>query len=240
MDFIETNKVKVTSGKWYVENPPESFFFFDIDPKEFSSYAQELALINAMKLGIHLDFVDDKDKEIAYISLSNNSESTIDELIIKKADPKSDLPEISNFFEKHWGGTTMVSRGNAFNVLDEEIILAKRNKRIVGILAYSIQGSNIEILTLEAIEKYQNIGSLLLEKLEEIAVNKNIKSINLITSNDNLNAIRFYQRRGFSFKSVHIGAINKARKIKPSIPLIGDYGIKISDEIEFEKRVIKD
>ncbi|CAM4379288.1 hypothetical protein PAAL109150_23605 [Paenibacillus alkaliterrae] len=43
----------------------------------------------------------------------------------------------------------------------------------------------------------------------------------LLTSNDNIKAIRFYQKRGFDIKAVHQNAITEARKIKPSIPLIG-------------------
>ena len=56
----------------------------------------------------------------------------------------------------------------------------------------------------------------------------------LITTNDNLDAIRFYQRRGFTIATVHAGAIEQSRTIKPSIPLVGSYGIPIRDEIEFE------
>jgi hypothetical protein len=59
----------------------------------------------------------------------------------------------------------------------------------------------------------------------------------LITSNDNLNAIRFYQRRGMRLTAVHRGAIDEARQIKPSIPLIGEHGIPIHDELELELRL---
>jgi hypothetical protein len=56
----------------------------------------------------------------------------------------------------------------------------------------------------------------------------------LVTSNDNLDAIRFYQRRGLRLVAVHPGAIDQAREIKPAIPLVGHYGIPIRDELEFE------
>ena len=56
----------------------------------------------------------------------------------------------------------------------------------------------------------------------------------LITSNDNVNAIRFYQRRGMRLVAVHRGAIDEARQLKPSIPLVGKHGIPIHDELEFE------
>jgi hypothetical protein len=56
----------------------------------------------------------------------------------------------------------------------------------------------------------------------------------VITTNDNLDAIRFYQRRGMRLVAVHRGAVDEARRIKPSIPLIGEHGIPIHDELEFE------
>jgi hypothetical protein len=56
----------------------------------------------------------------------------------------------------------------------------------------------------------------------------------LVTSNDNINALKFYQKRGFVFKNIYINEMENARKLKPEIPLLGDYGIPIKDEIEFE------
>jgi hypothetical protein len=56
----------------------------------------------------------------------------------------------------------------------------------------------------------------------------------LITTNDNLDAIRFYQRRDMRIAAVAPGAADEARRIKPSIPEIGDYGIPIRDEITLE------
>jgi hypothetical protein len=56
----------------------------------------------------------------------------------------------------------------------------------------------------------------------------------LITTNDNIDAIRFYQRRGMRLVAVHRDAVDDARRAKPSIPMIGEYGIPIHDELEFE------
>jgi hypothetical protein len=35
---------------------------------------------------------------------------------------------------------------------------------------------------------------------------------------------------------VHPGAVNEARRLKPSIPAIGAYGIPICDEIDLERK----
>jgi len=56
----------------------------------------------------------------------------------------------------------------------------------------------------------------------------------LITTNDNINAIKFYQKRGFDLKAAHINAMDISRKLKPGIPLIGMHNIPIKHELEFE------
>ena len=56
----------------------------------------------------------------------------------------------------------------------------------------------------------------------------------LITTNDNLNALRFYQKRGFELVAVHRHAVDESRKIKPEIPLVGENGIPIRDELGLE------
>jgi ribosomal protein S18 acetylase RimI-like enzyme len=57
----------------------------------------------------------------------------------------------------------------------------------------------------------------------------------LVTTNDNVDAIRFYQRRGYRIASIDRGAVDRARSIKPSIPLIGFHGIPIRDELTLVK-----
>ena len=60
----------------------------------------------------------------------------------------------------------------------------------------------------------------------------------LVTTNDNLDALRFYQRRGFRVADVRPGALDDARRsLKPTIPEVGRFGIPIRDEIILERRV---
>jgi len=57
------------------------------------------------------------------------------------------------------------------------------------------------------------------------------------TSDDNTHPFRFYQQRRFTIREVRLGAIDAARKLKPSIPLIGEEEILLRDKIEFETGV---
>lgn len=103
-----------------------------------------------------------------------------------------------------------------------------------GLITYEVIGEQCEIVTLDALKKFSGIGTKLIEKVKQEVIKRNCKRIWLITTNDNLEAIRFYQRRGFTIAAVHVNALEYSRKIKPSIPITGLYNIPLRDEIEFE------
>jgi ribosomal protein S18 acetylase RimI-like enzyme len=56
----------------------------------------------------------------------------------------------------------------------------------------------------------------------------------LVTTNDNLDALRFYQRRGFVLVALRPDVMKDSRRLKPEIPLIGAFGIPLRDELELE------
>jgi acetolactate synthase regulatory subunit len=50
-----------------------------------------------------------------------------------------------------------------------------------------------------------------------------------------VDALRFYQRRGFRLAALHAGAVDDSRaRLKPEIPVTGDHGIALRDELELE------
>jgi GNAT superfamily N-acetyltransferase len=124
-----------------------------------------------------------------------------------------------------WGSTTVVSRGHAYDATRYSALLATRGGDIVGLATFRVAGDECQLLTLDALDKWQGIGSALLASVGEVAAERGCSRLWLITTNDNLDAIRFYQRRGMSLVRVHPGAVADARRIKPTIPHIGEYGI---------------
>jgi ribosomal protein S18 acetylase RimI-like enzyme len=104
-----------------------------------------------------------------------------------------------------------------------------------GVLTYVIDGDACEILTLHAEPRHSGAGTALLDAVERIAREAGCTHLWLITTNDNVDALRFYQRRGFRLAHVHAGAVDDARaRLKPGIPEIGDHGIPLRDEIELD------
>jgi ribosomal protein S18 acetylase RimI-like enzyme len=78
------------------------------------------------------------------------------------------------------------------------------------------------------------VGSALIEAATQAARRVGCRRLWLITTNDNTHALRFYQKRGFVIAAIHVNALEKARRLKPEIPLIGEDGIPLRDEIELE------
>ncbi|HKY55102.1 MAG TPA: GNAT family N-acetyltransferase, partial [Anaerolineales bacterium] len=104
----------------------------------------------------------------------------------------------------------------------------------IGEITYAFSGDDCEIVSIDSLREGQGIGTALINAVVEEMRKRNCKRIFLITTNDNLNALGFYQKRGFELVAVHRGSVNESRKIKPSIPLIGMNNIPLRDEIELE------
>ena len=133
-----------------------------------------------------------------------------------------------------WGSEMVVSRGVVHHAGNLAGFIAFIDDNPVGSITYDIVEGHCEIVTINATIAGQGIGSQLIEVVKAMAIEENCHRLWLITTNDNIDAIRFYQKRGFAMVAVHRNAILESRKLKPSIPEIGNYNIPIRDEIEFE------
>lgn len=131
-------------------------------------------------------------------------------------------------------GEIVVSRGHVHRLDRLPGYIALVNGLIAGLITYHIQDDECEIVSLDSKLENRGIGSALIKKVLEVAKSLQCKRVWLITSNDNIRAIRFYQKRGFDLAGIHLNAITEARKIKPSIPVIGYDDIPVKHEIEFE------
>jgi len=144
-------------------------------------------------------------------------------------------PELAEILRAQWGSTQIVSRGRSYDASRLPALVCLDGDRIVGMATFEFSSGDCQVLTLNALEQQRGIGSLLLESVIQEARGSRCRRLWLLTSNDNLDAMRFYQRRGLHLVAVYPGAIDEERRrFKPEIPLIGNYEIPIRDELEFE------
>jgi GNAT superfamily N-acetyltransferase len=136
-----------------------------------------------------------------------------------------------------WNGRFVVSRGVAHEPANLPGFVALRDDNPVGVATYCMDQGECELITLDSFVQWQGIGSALMETVEEEARKNGCSRLWMITTNDNIDGLRFYQRKGYVISAVHLNAVEQSRKIKPTIPLVGMYGIDIRDEIELEKQL---
>ena len=143
-------------------------------------------------------------------------------------------PFVDAQIAESWAGPYSVSRGKIHDTRTDPGFVALKNGEVIGYALYLIENGECEIAVLESLQEKQGVGGSLINTILHEAKSANCSRAWLITTNDNIHAIRFYQRFGFTLRAVHINAMEEARKLKPQIPLTGNDGIPIVHEFEFE------
>ena len=149
----------------------------------------------------------------------------------------ADHDRVVRLLRDSWGSALVVSRGRVHDAAELPALLALADGGLAGVATLRTDGPDCELVTLDALIRHAGVGSALLDAAADWARDRGCRRLWLITSNDNLDAIRFYQRRGFRLVAVHRGAVDHARELKPSIPQVGLYGIPLHDELELELAV---
>jgi len=148
---------------------------------------------------------------------------------------EEDREKISAHVRSTWGGETIVVHNQVFDTSICEGFKAVKQRKIIGFLHYRVEGDECEILTLASYKQRKGVGSALLSAVEHRASSLGCQRVILTTTNDNLHALGFYQRRGYQLRVLFPGQVNQSRLLKPSIPEIGDHKIPIRDELQLEK-----
>ena len=133
-----------------------------------------------------------------------------------------------------WASPLIVSRGTLYDSRLLPGFAAFDGDLLAGYALYNITGDECELVVLESLRSNAGIGGTLIREVIKIARENNSRRVWLVTTNDNTQAIRFYQRFGFELAAVHFNAMDEARKLKPQIPLTGDDDIFLKHEFEFE------
>lgn len=142
---------------------------------------------------------------------------------------------ITEIAKKYWGSVEIVSKEHLYNILKLPSIIAQINRTPVGFVVYAKEGAECEIVALYSAKAKQGIGTSLIDRVREAAKQEGCIRVWLMTTNDNTHALRFYQKRGFVITAIRVNTMEEQRKKKP-IPLTGNDGIPIRDEIELEIR----
>ena len=134
----------------------------------------------------------------------------------------------------NWGAPLVISRGKVHDATKLPGFVALYDRKEVGLVTYRVDGHSCELVTLDSWRENTGVGTCLIDAVKREAHKAGCDRLWLITTNDNMHALSFYQKRGFHLVAVYPDALSESRKIKPSIPKIGMHDIPLRDEIELQ------
>jgi ribosomal protein S18 acetylase RimI-like enzyme len=130
---------------------------------------------------------------------------------------------------------TVVSGGGEHRPARLPALVAEADGERAGLATYLIEDGDCELVTLDALTVGGGIGGALVEALADTARAAGCARLHLVTTNDNLPALRLYQRHGFVLAAVRLDGVAVSRRRKPQIPATGHAGIPIRDELVLER-----
>ncbi len=145
---------------------------------------------------------------------------------------ENDRPTVEWLTTQLWGAPEVAVHEGVFHPANLPGFIAERAGRIAGLVTFQVRPGILEIATINALDRYQGIGTRLVQAVLTEAKRLGCHHVTLTTTNDNVAALRFYQRRGFQLAALRPGAVDRTRQLKPEIPRTGDFGIPLRDEID--------
>ena len=134
-----------------------------------------------------------------------------------------------------FASTVVVSRGRVHE--DTELLdgfVVELDGRPIGCALWKEIDGDAELVVLVTTYRGVGAGAALLDAVVEYARSAGWKLLWLVTTNDNTDAIRIYGRAGWDWVAFHRGSVTHSRALKPELPELGNHGIPIRHEIEFE------
>lgn len=150
---------------------------------------------------------------------------------------RDDVTFVRKELTRNWSSPRIWSIGRMYQADELPGFLAELDSKPVGLATYCILpgGYQCELVTISSLVEKRGVGSALLEAVVDAARRAGCQRIFLTTTNDNMNALRFYQKRSWRLCALHTGIVERARRLYPDkISLLGSDGIPIYDEIELE------
>ncbi len=136
---------------------------------------------------------------------------------------------------RHQGSRMVARLGELIDPLNLPGIVAELDGRPVALTTCSETERGLELVTLHSEVERLGAGTLLLETALRVAGASSCKRLWLVTTNDNLGALRFYLHRGMRIAGVHRNAVTQDRALKPEIAATNpENGIPIRDLVELE------
>jgi ribosomal protein S18 acetylase RimI-like enzyme len=156
------------------------------------------------------------------------------DLSVRDADGDEEARRLARRVRSTWG-ELVVRRGEAVDPAEGELLGAYVDDEIIGVATYRIRDDECEVVAIEAYQERRGIATALMDEIRARARRAGCRRLWLVTTNDNVPAIAFYQRWGMDLCALRHDSVTEARaSLKPGIPATGHDDIPIRHELEFE------
>jgi len=110
----------------------------------------------------------------------------------------SDRHDIEEICDRAWGETEIDAFGRTFDVLAGHNLVAIADGKLAGLISLALDRGELAIVLLSVYPEYQGsgVGGALVEAAAALASERRLPSLKVATSNDDIAALYFYQRRG--------------------------------------------
>ena len=138
------------------------------------------------------------------------------DIVIVRELGDSDRSWVHRLVESEWGLPVVSTSGN-YDPSTLPGFVAEQDGERIGVLTYRLAAGECEIVTLNSLREGLGAGSVLLATARRLAEERALR-LWLITTNDNIRALRFYQRRGMDMRAIHRDFVDTVRRHKPFGP----------------------
>lgn len=152
-----------------------------------------------------------------------------------KVGPYADYDAARGLITGQWGDDAIVIAGRAHRTADMQLMAARASDgEIRGVAYYRMSGPMALLGAIVVTDKRRGIGSALFDAVADEARDMKLKKLRAITTNDNFEAMMFYQRRGMRFMTLFAGGADAYRAFRPGLHQVGRHGIPCRDVLELE------
>jgi len=197
-------------------------------PTRFDQFGAKPAVLRCARCG---RFVDWEEAQVQVIC-SCKPHVELPPVLVREA-TDADRVAARELFARDFGRTKIVAYGAVMDIDQMPALVAVRYADPSGALAYRLHGDALHIVALATDPMWQRsgVGGHLVAEAELIARRLNLRRLVVSTTNDNLPALYFYQRRGYRMTDFVPSSII----MHTGQEVAGFAGIPVRDEVRLEK-----
>ncbi len=145
----------------------------------------------------------------------------------------ADRPAVERICDQALGETVTDVFGSTFDVVEGINLIAEADGELIGLMSCTVFGGEVTVVLTSVYPEHQGtgVGAKLIEAANELALTRNLSSVRVAVTNDDIPLIYFYQRHGFAIYDVAVG--EAADRFGSASP--GFSAIPVRDEIRLRR-----